>query len=79
MDFTSSNGDPNTPESLHCIKNLNNSYRQAIKAVGEILINYDHDKIVPSFGFGGSFKDKLSHCFPLSGNNPNVLGVEGIL
>jgi len=51
--------------------NLLNSYEQAILKVGSILLNYDNDKLVPTFGFGGipSFTTdgKVSHCFPLNG------------
>lgn len=28
-------------------------YYQSLKSVGDILINYDYDKIVPMYGFGG--------------------------
>jgi len=36
-----------------------NSYEQALLAVGDILINYDHEKKVGLYGFGG--KPKLQH------------------
>ena len=29
------------------------------------LIQYDHDKLVPVFGFGGIYNGSTSHCFPL--------------
>ena len=66
-----------------------NDYQKAIKSVGEILINYDHDKIVPVYGFGGkpsmpnlrTNNNATLHCFPLNGNpeNPNVDNLQGIL
>jgi len=48
------------------------------------LINYDYDKLVPVFGFGGKprlISSKTEHCFPLNMNveNPDVYGVEGIM
>lgn len=54
--------------------------------MGDILINYDSDKLVPMYGFGGipkmqNMHDKfVSHCFPLTGdvNNPNAIEVEGM-
>lgn len=54
IDFTGSNGHPMDVGSLHNLKDINkNLYLQAIKAVGQILINYDSDKLVPMYGFGG--------------------------
>ena len=89
IDFTGSNGNPNQPTSLHYIGNPAqlNQYQQAILAVGDILLNYDYDKMVPVFGFGGkprlphfTFHEVL-HCFPVTGypQNAEVFGLEGIL
>ena len=45
-----------------------------MKAVGEILLDYDDDKKVPMFGFGAKplfpnmYTKKVMHCFPLTGN-----------
>jgi len=45
-----------------------------LHAVGEILLEYDFDKKVPMYGYGGkpNFQnlrlDKTSHCFPMNGN-----------
>lgn len=63
-----------------------NQYQQAISAVGEILLNYDYDKQVPVYGFGGKPKyphfcsNVALHCFPCNGNpvSPEVFGLEGI-
>lgn len=89
IDFTGSNGNPNTPSSLHYIGNPSqlNQYQQAILAVGEILLNYDYDKMIPVFGFGGKPKlphfsfPQVLHCFPVTGypQNPEVFGLEGIM
>ena len=54
-------------------------------AVGEILLNFDHDKQVPMLGFGGEIWGQgfnlTSHCFAINGNIfwPEVQGVEGMV
>ena len=58
MDFTASNGNPCDPASLHYLNPCGmNQYEDALNAVGDILLNYDTDKLVPMFGFGGKIKD----------------------
>lgn len=53
-------------------------------AVGDILMNFDHDKQVPLFGFGGEIPGKsfgvTSHCFAVNGNifRPEVEGTQGM-
>lgn len=64
-----------------------NAYQQAIFSVGEILLDYDFDKKVPCFGFGGVPRypnytfPSAQHCFPLSGNPQEIeaLGLPQIL
>lgn len=57
IDLTASNGLPSNPQSLHYIDSNPewppNQYQQAIRSVGSILLEYDHDKLVPVYGFGG--------------------------
>jgi len=84
IDFSSSNGNPRDPKSLHFNDDkTENEYIKAIKAVGEILTYYDTDKLVPVYGFGARLKGsrEVSHCFPLTGNpqNHEVYGVKGIV
>jgi hypothetical protein len=85
VDFTGSNGSPDTPGTLHYGhgRTAVSPYMAAIRAVGKIVLDYDSDKLVPSFGFGARpyAGADVSHCFPLNGNekNPSALGVEGIL
>jgi hypothetical protein len=75
IDFTGSNGVPTFPTSLHYLNpNKPNQYQSAIMAVGNILLDYDYDKMIPAFGFGAKPKFNyysgmggVSHCFPLSG------------
>jgi len=84
IDFTASNGNPNTPNSLHAILPTQlNEYQQAIYALGGILSPYDSDNMYPVYGFGARIPPNgaLSHCFPLNQNlsNPEVPGVPGIM
>uniref|UniRef100_A0A8B9RE68 Copine-2 n=1 Tax=Astyanax mexicanus TaxID=7994 RepID=A0A8B9RE68_ASTMX len=53
IDFTASNGNPREPSSLHYINPLgSNEYLSAIWAVGQIIQDYDSDKMFPALGFG---------------------------
>lgn len=82
IDFTASNGPIYSSSSLHYLSNYMNCYERAIKSVGDIILSYTENPIVPLFGFGGVYKDnQISHCFPLNGNdfNSNALGMQGLL
>ncbi|KAI3860469.1 hypothetical protein MKX03_032082 [Papaver bracteatum] len=84
IDFTSSNGDPHSPTSLHYIDPSGrlNAYQQAIFEVGQVIQFYDSDKRFPAWGFGGRpANDVVSHCFNLNGSSgePEVEGVHGIM
>ena len=49
IDFTASNGDPGNPQSLHFNQShYPNQYIQAIRAVGDIIQDYDTDKVICS-------------------------------
>ncbi|VFQ70923.1 unnamed protein product [Cuscuta campestris] len=84
IDFTASNGNPQTPSSLHYIDpsgNLN-AYQRAITEVGEVIQFYDSDRCFPAWGFGGmTYTGSVSHCFNLNGNpsTSEVQGVDGIM
>ncbi|XP_041045084.1 copine-3-like isoform X2 [Carcharodon carcharias] len=83
IDFTASNGDPRTPNSLHFIHpNGFNEYLMAIWSIGIIIQDYDTDKLFPAFGFGAQIPPtwQVSHEFPLNFNpeNPFCGGVQGI-
>lgn len=47
-----------------------NTYAMALKAVGEIVQDYDSDKLFPAYGFGAKLPPdgKISHVFPLVSN-----------
>uniref|UniRef100_A0A673ZYT6 Copine-9-like n=1 Tax=Salmo trutta TaxID=8032 RepID=A0A673ZYT6_SALTR len=77
-------GDPSQPTSLHYMNPYQmNAYAMALKAVGDIIQDYDSDKLFPAYGFGAKLPPdgKISHAFPLSGDNenPNCVGIEGVL
>ena len=86
VDFTGSNGDPTDSNSLHSMNGMN-QYRSSLWTVGEILLAYDYDKLVPSYGFGAKLRyprlnseNQTIHCFPMSGDpdDTSALGIEGI-
>ncbi|CAJ1081774.1 copine-3-like isoform X2 [Xyrichtys novacula] len=96
IDFTGSNGDPRTPQSLHYINpNGYNEYLAAIWSVGNVIQDYDSDKMFPAFGFGAQIPPtmQVSHEFPINFNPSNpfcagseinthqapVAGIEGVV
>lgn len=89
IDFTASNGSPKAPTSLHYITaNKRSTYEEALDEVSRILLDYDYDKLVPVYGFGAKCSlptynsmGKVSHCFPLNGNeeNAHVFMLDGII
>uniref|UniRef100_A0A8B9KIY6 Copine-2 n=1 Tax=Astyanax mexicanus TaxID=7994 RepID=A0A8B9KIY6_ASTMX len=65
IDFTASNGNPREPSSLHYINPLgSNEYLSAIWAVGQIIQDYDSDKMFPALGFGAQLPPdwKVRNC-----------------
>uniref|UniRef100_A0A674K586 C2 domain-containing protein n=1 Tax=Terrapene triunguis TaxID=2587831 RepID=A0A674K586_9SAUR len=77
-------GNPSQSTSLHYMNPYQlNAYAMALKAVGEIIQDYDSDKMFPALGFGAKIPPDghVSHEFPLNGNadNPYCSGIEGIL
>uniref|UniRef100_A0AAR2K3T9 Copine-3 n=2 Tax=Pygocentrus nattereri TaxID=42514 RepID=A0AAR2K3T9_PYGNA len=84
IDFTGSNGDPRSPESLHYLSpNGVNQYLTAIWSVGQVIQDYDTDKLFPAFGFGAQVPPdfKVSHEFSLNFNpsSPYCQGIDGIV
>jgi hypothetical protein len=84
IDYTGSNGDPSTPASLHHLTGHGggNQYQKVFDSVGQILMPYDYDGMVPVYGFGAKLPNvtQVSHCFHVNGNpnNPEVPGIMGI-
>ncbi|XP_027014972.1 copine-9 isoform X1 [Tachysurus fulvidraco] len=84
IDFTASNGNPAQPTSLHYMSPYQmNAYAMALKAVGEIIQDYDSDKLFPAYGFGAKIPPdgNVSHSFALNSDceNANCVGIEGVL
>ncbi|KAM8945625.1 copine-1 [Pelodytes ibericus] len=84
IDFTGSNGDPKSPDSLHFISpNGVNEYLTAIWCVGNVVQDYDTDKQFPAFGFGAQVPPswQVSHEFALNfnSNNPYCAGIQGVV
>lgn len=83
IDFTSSNGDPRNPQSLHFMDPymVPNQYVQALRAVGEIIQDYDSDKMFPVLGFGARVPPtgQVSHEFFVNMNptSPFCGGIDG--
>uniref|UniRef100_A0A3B3C8I6 Copine 8 n=1 Tax=Oryzias melastigma TaxID=30732 RepID=A0A3B3C8I6_ORYME len=77
-------GNPAQPTSLHYMSPYQlNAYAMALKAVGEIIQDYDSDKMFPALGFGAKLPPdgRVSHEFALNGNpqNPYCDGIDGVM
>ncbi|XP_035158663.3 copine-1 isoform X5 [Callithrix jacchus] len=84
VDFTGSNGDPSSPDSLHYLSPTGvNEYLTALWSVGTVVQDYDSDKLFPAFGFGAQVPPdwQVSHEFALNFNpsNPYCVGIQGIV
>jgi len=85
IDFTGSNGNPHQSSSLHYRDPTGrpNQYQTAILSVGEIIQDYDSDKMFPVLGFGARIppSDEVSHEFFLTfdPNNPYCNGLDGVM
>uniref|UniRef100_A0A672GI24 Copine-3 n=1 Tax=Salarias fasciatus TaxID=181472 RepID=A0A672GI24_SALFA len=84
IDFTGSNGDPRSPQSLHYMSPDGlNQYLSALWSVGQVVQDYDADKLFPAFGFGAKLPPdyKANHEFALNFNptSPYCQGIEGIV
>ena len=85
VDFTGSNGNPQSPQSLHYKdpSGRPNQYVTAIRSVGEIVQDYDSDKMFPALGFGARIPPtgEVSHEFflTLDPSTPFCAGVDGVL
>ncbi|PWA24504.1 hypothetical protein CCH79_00011826 [Gambusia affinis] len=77
-------GNPSQPTSLHYMSPYQlNDYAMALRAIGEIIQDYDSDKLFPALGFGAKLPPdgRVSHEFPLNGNpqNPYCSGIDGVM
>mmetsp|Transcript_30324 Transcript_30324/g.61926 ORF Transcript_30324/g.61926 Transcript_30324/m.61926 type:complete len:743 (+) Transcript_30324:153-2381(+) len=79
IDFTSSNGNPREPGTLHfSMEGMMNDYEEAIKAIGTTISKYSLSKRFPVWGFGAKYDGMVRHIFQC-GNAPEANGVEGVL
>jgi len=93
IDFTASNGNPRNSDSLHYIAHAAhsnphfpptlNQYELAIQSVGDIIEDYDSDKLFPVLGFGARLPPdgRVSHEFYVNmhPSNPYCQGMAGVL
>ncbi|XP_077430417.1 copine-1-like isoform X2 [Vanacampus margaritifer] len=85
IDFTGSNGDPRSPNSLHYLSpDGMNQYLSALWSVGQVIQDYDTDKLFPAFGFGAKLPpgyQAAHHEFALNFNptKPYCQGIQGIV
>uniref|UniRef100_A0A672SH06 Copine-3 n=1 Tax=Sinocyclocheilus grahami TaxID=75366 RepID=A0A672SH06_SINGR len=85
IDFTGSNGDPKSPDSLHYISPQGvNEYLSAIWSVGLVVQDYDSDKMFPAFGFGAQIPPtwQVWYINNISFNRSCIslpIGVEGVV
>jgi hypothetical protein len=81
IDFTSSNGDPRIPGTLHDMNATTlNDYEETIVSVATALAPYTVDQSLATtvWGFGCKFDNVVRHIFQC-GSEPKVYGVGGIL
>ncbi|ORX82968.1 copine-8 [Anaeromyces robustus] len=91
IDFTASNGEQTSPESLHYNKPdydpnnfyTLNEYQKAISSIGFVLEPYDSNRYMEIYGYGAKFfnRPKVEFDCALTGdqNQPSVYSVAGIL
>jgi len=88
IDFTASNGDPNSGRSLHRIGRAGepmNDYEKAITSIGQVIEAYSTTKQFGVYGFGAKIKQPdgsltpTQHCFPIYGGQSLVNGTNGVI
>lgn len=79
IDFTSSNGDPRIPGTLHYSRDgMTNDYEDAIESIGSTVEKYSKNKEFPVWGFGAKFVGQVRHIFQC-GQAPTATGIQGVL
>lgn len=66
VDFTSSNGDPNTPGTLHYLGAGPSPYERAIEEIGKRVLTLKRQDEVTAFGFGALVGGVHKSIFPLT-------------
>lgn len=82
IDFTSSNKDPLSPQSLH-FRSVDkfNEYESCLNAFGPLLTSYCFKNMFAVYGFGGRVTGFTGNYFPLNCDqrSPLVRGFDGIM
>jgi len=79
IDFTSSNGDPRVPGTLHYSRDgMTNDYEDALQFIGGKVEKYSKSKEFPVWGFGAKFDSQVRHIFQC-GHAPTATGIQGVL
>ncbi|CAK93914.1 unnamed protein product (macronuclear) [Paramecium tetraurelia] len=84
IDYSSNNGVPSFPDSLHTYIEKNNIYLKAVNDVAKVLEIYDIKKLIALYGMGAEPHFSNYNCnsyqtlFPLTGDfqNPQVTGYQ---
>ncbi|CAD8195274.1 unnamed protein product [Paramecium pentaurelia] len=84
IDYSSHNGVPSFPDSLHTYIEKNNIYQKALNDIAKSLENYDIKKLLAIYGIGAEPHFSNYNCnsyqtlFPLTGDfqNPQVIGYQ---
>eukprot|EP00934_Nitzschia_sp_Nitz4_P007358 Nitzschia sp. Nitz4//scaffold168_size48592//3321//5255//NITZ4_007044-RA/size48592-snap-gene-0.5-mRNA-1//-1//CDS//3329538303//7348//frame0 len=79
IDFTSSNGDPRIPGTLHDLsEGVVNDYEETIVSIGRAMEPYTQSRGSAVWGFGCKYGGQVRHLFQC-GPNPEVFGVTEIV
>ncbi|KAL3778632.1 hypothetical protein HJC23_001581 [Cyclotella cryptica] len=79
IDFTSSNGDPRIPGTLHYSRDgMKNDYEEAIESIGNTIEEYSASREFPVWGFGAKYDGQVRHIFQC-GESPTATGIQGVL
>ena len=82
IDYTSSNGLPNEPKSLHYLGDHMNDYEQAIEACGTIVAYYDYNQKFPVYGYGALINGQgdVNMCFKVNfKQDPEIHTIDNVL
>lgn len=79
IDFTSSNGDPRLPGTLHYREEEGlNDYEETIVSVGKAIARYSARQEFSVWGFGAKYSGIVRHIFQL-GADATAKGIDGVL
>ena len=79
IDFTSSNGDPRVPGTLHYREEEGlNDYEETIVSVGKAIARYSARQEFSVWGFGAKYSGIVRHIFQL-GAHATAKGIDGVL